>query len=183
MKSERSAHETSPRTTFVSDKGLILPARAQRGGWVGEGGVRASTATQMRNVFGYLSMTLHNRRVENTLCRDGGARNEHPRARARPSLADPSATHAVRSGVDESFVTKSESARGDFVHGPLRREVSGGHLQAGGVSPRSLLSAAPHRGEANRPLRNQGKANAIRTTPKAPQAKKLTAAPSDNYPA
>jgi general secretion pathway protein K len=35
------------------------------------------------------------------------------------------------------------------------------------------VSAAPHRGEANRPLRNQGKANTPRTTTKkAPQAKK-----------
>jgi general secretion pathway protein K len=51
------------------------------------------------------------------------------------------------------------------------------------VSPLSLLtffaaakkvSAAPHRGEANRPLRKQGKANTLRPQrkTKAPQAKK-----------
>jgi hypothetical protein len=30
------------------------------------------------------------------------------------------------------------------------------------------VGAAPHRGEANRPLRNQGKANALGKQPKAP---------------
>ncbi|MGF6726778.1 hypothetical protein P3T43_006168, partial [Paraburkholderia sp. GAS41] len=34
------------------------------------------------------------------------------------------------------------------------------------------VSAAPHRGEVNRPLRIQGKANAIKTQPKRPQGKK-----------
>ncbi|MEW6344764.1 MAG: hypothetical protein AB1704_29290 [Pseudomonadota bacterium] len=38
------------------------------------------------------------------------------------------------------------------------------------------VSAAPHRGNANRPIRKQGKANALGTTtkPKAPQAKKTS---------
>jgi hypothetical protein len=42
------------------------------------------------------------------------------------------------------------------------------------------VSAAPHRGEANRPLRNQGKANTPRTTTKAPQAKKQLQNPSNH---
>jgi general secretion pathway protein K len=84
-------------------------------------------------------------------------------------------------GMNESFVTKTESAKADFVRGPLRLYVSGGHLQAGGVSPLSLLtffaaakkvSAAPHRGEANRPLRTQGKANTVGTRTRAAQANK-----------
>ncbi|RFU48296.1 hypothetical protein D0B32_00125 [Paraburkholderia sp. DHOC27] len=53
----------------------------------------------------------------------------------------------------------------------MSRERRGGHLQAGGVSPLSLLtffaaakkvSAAPHRGNADRPKAKQGKANAER---------------------
>jgi hypothetical protein len=48
--------------------------------------------------------------------------------------------------------------------------VSGGHLKAGGLSPLSFayfslrrqrkVGAAPHRGDANRPITKQGKANA-----------------------
>ena len=60
--------------------------------------------------------------------------------------------------MNESFVTKAGSAGRHFVRGPLRLHVSGGHLQAGGVSPLSLLtffaaakkvSAAPHSNALN----------------------------------
>jgi general secretion pathway protein K len=63
-----------------------------------------------------------------------------------------------------------------LVFGPLRVHAREGHLQAGGVSPLSLLtffaaakkvSAAPHRGEANRPKAKQGKANARRAATNA----------------
>ena len=76
----------------------------------------------------------------------------------------------MRSGVDECFVTNLINARAHLVFGPLRVHAREGHLQAGGVSPLSLLtffaaakkvSAAPHRGEANRPISNQGKANTL----------------------
>ena len=94
--------------------------------------------------------------------------------------AQPSRTKCV-GGMNESFVTEGESAGAHFVRGPLRVMDRGGHLQAGGVSPLSLLtffaaakkvSAAPHRGEANRPLTKQGKANAARTRTSAAQANK-----------
>ena len=57
---------------------------------------------------------------------------------------------------------------------PLPSPNRGTHLQAGGVSPLSLLtffaaakkvSAAPHRGNANRPPRKQGKAKASQWDP------------------
>jgi hypothetical protein len=57
------------------------------------------------------------------------------------------------------------------------RWAARGHLQASGVSPLSLptffaaakkVGAAPHRGEANRPIRMQGKANALGKQPKQP---------------
>jgi hypothetical protein len=76
----------------------------------------------------------------------------------------PSRTECV-GGMNESCVTNVGSARDGLVFGPLREALRGGHLQAGGVSPLSLLtffaaakkvSAAPHRGEANRPIRKQG---------------------------
>ena len=59
--------------------------------------------------------------------------------------------------------------------GPFPVHKRDGSLLAGGVSPLSLLtffaaakkvSAAPHRGEANRPLTKQGKANTARNQPK-----------------
>ena len=85
-------------------------------------------------------------------------------------------------GMDESFVTNEEGAGDDCVRGPLRLYVRGGHLQAGGVSPLSLLtffaaakkvSAAPHRGDASKPKRQQGKANTtITPTKSAEQANK-----------
>jgi hypothetical protein len=97
------------------------------------------------------------------------------------SPANPSATHAVRSGVDERCVTNAEIAGAGLVLGRFRRwtEMDTYRLAVG--SPLSLLtffaaakkvSAAPHRGEANRPIRMQGKANAVGTTieTKAPQA-------------
>ena len=72
--------------------------------------------------------------------------------------------------MDERCVANVCGARAGLVFGPLRGVLRGGHLQAGGVSPLSLLtffaaakkvSAAPHRGEANRPISNQGKANTL----------------------
>jgi hypothetical protein len=59
--------------------------------------------------------------------------------------------------------------------GPFPLVDRDGSLQASGCSPLSLLtffaaakkvSAAPHRGEANRPIRKQGKANAVGKQPK-----------------
>ncbi|SIN81239.1 hypothetical protein SAMN05444168_0511 [Paraburkholderia phenazinium] len=59
------------------------------------------------------------------------------------------------------------------------------------ASPLSLLtffaaakkvSAAPHRGEANRPIRMQGKAKAARTTTKAPRRQTQTPNIKQTYP-
>src|ERR1700722_9721195 len=96
-----------------------------------------------------------------------------------PSLAYPSATHVVRSGVDERFVTNGSGARDGLVSDLSVVKLSGGHLRAGGVSPLSFayfslrwqrkVGAAPHRGNASKPLRKQGKAKATRTTTKAPR--------------
>jgi general secretion pathway protein K len=89
--------------------------------------------------------------------------------------AEPSRTQCV-DGMNECFVTNGGNARAGLVFGPLRDGLRGGHLRAGGVSPLSLLtffaaakkvSAAPHRGEANRPTRKQGKANAAEKQPTA----------------
>src|SRR6202012_6203309 len=84
--------------------------------------------------------------------------------------------------MDESFVTRGECARDDFVRVPLRLHASGGHLQAGGVSPLSFayfslrrqrkVGAAPHRGNANKPIRKQRKANPISTRKQAQNRQK-----------
>jgi hypothetical protein len=85
-------------------------------------------------------------------------------------------------GRDDCCVTGASNARNQIVRGPLRKCASGGHLNAGGLSPLSFayfslrrqrkVGAAPHRGSANKPIRKQGKANAIGKQPKqAPQAK------------
>ena len=59
--------------------------------------------------------------------------------------------------------------------GPFPVEDRDGSLRAGGCSPFSLptffaaakkVGAAPHRGEANRPIRMQGEANAVGKQPK-----------------
>jgi general secretion pathway protein K len=73
--------------------------------------------------------------------------------------------------MNDPFVTKAECAGDQIVRGPLRKSVSGGHLQAGGLSPLSFayfslrrqrkVGAAPHRGNANKPIRKQGEANAV----------------------
>jgi general secretion pathway protein K len=89
------------------------------------------------------------------------------------SYAQPARTECV-DGMNEPFVTNEVNARGGLVFGPLRGVLRGGHLQAGGVSPLSLLtffaaakkvSAAPHRGEANGPKAKQGKTNAVGKKP------------------
>jgi general secretion pathway protein K len=91
------------------------------------------------------------------------------------SYAQPARTQCV-ARMNEPFVTNGENARAGLVFGPLRVAVRGAYLQAGGVSPFSLptflaaakkASAAPHRGEANGPVRKQGKANTVRTQPDA----------------
>jgi hypothetical protein len=76
-----------------------------------------------------------------------------------PSLADPSATRAVRSGVDEPFVANGCGARARCVRGPLRCDVSGGHLRAGGVSPLSFayFSLRPAKKSRCRPAQGQRK--------------------------
>jgi hypothetical protein len=84
--------------------------------------------------------------------------------------------------MDESFVTNVGGARDGLVSDLSAFKPGGGHLQAGGVSPLSFayfslrrqrkVGAAPHRGNANRPLRKQGKAKTARTTKSAAQAKK-----------
>jgi hypothetical protein len=87
----------------------------------------------------------------------------------------------VRSGVDEPFVTNVGGARDDLVsdHSGLAQVVDTYRLAVG--SPLSLLtffaaakkvSAAPHRGEPNRPIRIQGKANALGKPPKSRQPDK-----------
>src|ERR1700743_3066304 len=71
---------------------------------------------------------------------------------------------------------------------PTTATARGTRLKAGGVSPLSLLtffaaakkvSAAPHRGNANRPQTNQGKAKEPKKQPNpAKQAKKNQPQPS-----
>jgi hypothetical protein len=95
-------------------------------------------------------------------------------------------THPARTkcaaGRDDCCVTGASKTRNQIVRVPLRRCASGGHLKAGGVSPLSFayfslrrqrkVGAAPHRGNANKPIRKQGKANTKSKQPKqAPQAK------------
>ena len=86
--------------------------------------------------------------------------------------------------MDDCFVTRFGGARARCVRGPLWDSLGGGHLQLAVRSPLSLLtffaaakkvSAAPHRGNANRPLTiqgkapnpDQGKAKALITRPKS----------------
>jgi hypothetical protein len=95
-------------------------------------------------------------------------------SKVSPSRADPSATHAVRSGVDEHCVTNVSGARAGLVsdHSGVARGVDTHRLAV--PSPLSLptfFAAAkkvpPHTGaKPNRPLRKQGKANATRTPTK-----------------
>jgi hypothetical protein len=77
--------------------------------------------------------------------------------------------------MDESFVTNVGGARDGLVSDLSAFKPGGGHLQAGGVSPLSLLTffaaakkvgAAPHRGNASKPPRKQGKANPTGTAAK-----------------
>ncbi|MDR6410002.1 UNVERIFIED_ORG: hypothetical protein ABIC62_002171 [Burkholderia sp. 1595] len=89
-------------------------------------------------------------------------------------------------GANDGFVTNAECARTRIPDAPLPPPSQGTRLRASGVS-RFLLptflcgwqrkvGAAPHRGNANRPLENQGKANAntntIKPQPQAPSRQK-----------
>ena len=79
------------------------------------------------------------------------------------SLADPSATHVVRSGVDECFVTKGSGAGDRLVSDHFAFKLGGGHLQSGDVSPLSFayfslrrqrkVGAAPHSNALNLSLK------------------------------
>jgi hypothetical protein len=86
--------------------------------------------------------------------------------------------------MNDGLVTNACGARDDLVFVPLTARSRGGHLQAGGVSPLSLptffaaakkVGAAPHRGNTNKPIRMQGKANTIskQSTPPAKQKNHL----------
>src|ERR1044072_9961314 len=96
--------------------------------------------------------------------------NEAPRRRAQ------------RRRKNDCCVTSAECARAPIPDAPRSPPSQGTRFKAGGVSrfllPTSLcgrqreVGAAPHRGNANRPLTNQAKANKNNTkTPTAEQAK------------
>jgi hypothetical protein len=81
----------------------------------------------------------------------------------------PSGEHAVRGGKYDGFVTDAECARTRIPDAPLPLPSQGTHLRISGVS-RFLLptflcgrqrkvGAPPHRGNTNKPIRPQGKAN------------------------
>ena len=81
-------------------------------------------------------------------------------SRVSRRMINPTTERAARRGADDCLVTGGSEARDQLVSDHSRITASGGHLQAGGVSPLSLLtffaaakkvSAAPHRGSANRP--------------------------------
>jgi hypothetical protein len=85
--------------------------------------------------------------------------------------------------MDERCVTNRDGARDGLVsdHSGLAQVADIYELAVG--SPLSLLtffaaakkvSAAPHRGEANRPIRNQGEVNAVGKQPKANLARPIT---------
>ena len=135
-------------------------------------------------MFGCLiiSETRRDRRTEDLLCRAAlylGIQT-FQREHCQFTLAcHHGRTHPLRTecegGMDERCVTNGgKCERGSRV-GPFPGANRDGSLRASGCSPLSLLtffaaakkvSAAPHRGEANRPLRIQGKANAARATAK-----------------
>jgi hypothetical protein len=140
------------------------------------------------------------RRVQTTKTgRISGTNELSARRIRRARRTDRSATHAVRSGMNERCVAGARNTRDQIVRGPLRANTSGGHLRASGVSPLSFayfslrrqrkVSAAPHRGNANKPIRNQGEANALIKHARAPAIKqtqnlkkKYSSAASQTHP-
>jgi hypothetical protein len=91
-------------------------------------------------------------------------------AASAPLWTRPARTKCA-AGRDDCCVTGASKTRSQIVRGPLRKCANGGHLNAGGLSPLSFayfslrrqrkVGAAPHRGNANKPKRKQGKANAV----------------------
>jgi hypothetical protein len=79
-------------------------------------------------------------------------------------------------GADDGLVTDASCARDHPFIAPLRPPSQGTRFRTGGVSrflcllslrPAKKVGAAPHRGNANRPLTPQEKAN--KPTPQTPQ--------------
>ena len=160
--SEWSAHETCARTTSVSDKAVICSSVALRAPPLGK--------------------TSFCRTWRSARARTNAGEKPTPACTAPPSLADPSATHAVRSGVDECFVTNASGASARFVRGPLWFDDSGGHLQAGGVKPAFFAyflcggkesKCRPAQGQHKQTTRKarKGQNRKNNTQTKAPQAK------------
>jgi hypothetical protein len=113
---------------------------------------------------------------------------------ARPSTlplqTDPPRTQCA-GGMNERLVTNRSGARAGLVLARFRIKYRDGSLRAGGLSPLSFayflcgrrpegsplggqrkVGAAPHRGNANRPLRTQGKANTARQTKITPRRRR-----------
>ena len=81
-------------------------------------------------------------------------------------------------GTDHGIVTRVCGARARFVLGRSRLRTEMDTYRLVSMSPLSLrrprpkkVSAAPHRGEANRPIKMQGEANAAGKQPKSPRSK------------
>ncbi|MBC8739433.1 hypothetical protein F6X40_22085 [Paraburkholderia sp. UCT31] len=88
---------------------------------------------------------------------------------------------AQRRRKNDGLVTNAECAGTQIPDAPLPAVDKGTRLRVSGLKLSSLptffaaakkVGAAPHRGNANRPTRNQGKANALRTQKKRAKAKK-----------
>jgi hypothetical protein len=94
--------------------------------------------------------------------------------------------------MNEPCVTSGGSARERLVFGPLPVHDRGGRLQAGGVKRLSFacfslpprqgkVGAAPHGGNANKPITNQGKSNKKPAVKACAANKNLKTPPSDPH--
>jgi len=95
--------------------------------------------------------------------------------------ADRPGEHGVRGGRYDCLVAPGGWARCRIPDAPLPPPSQGPRFQAGGTQRLSLptffaaakkVGAAPHRGNANRPLTIQGKANTKKPRTKAPRKQK-----------
>ena len=127
MKPEWSAHGICPRTTHVSDKGLIHPARALRARRMGMQEKAAAEAISRQ--------ALPHPRNPSRLppsCRSPPDIVSIPTESAEGIMPDSGARSA---GTDDCLVATVRGARAHCVRGPLWFRVSDGHLRASGVKP------------------------------------------------
>ena len=131
---------------------------------------RGNSCVRWRDVPAVSVSAAHQNKRSSAFRRGEADGSHHAHTKPWVCVMNPSGERAVRGGKHDSLVTNAECARRQIPDAPLPPPSQGTRLRISGLSrflclsffaAAKKVSAAPHRGNANNPIRIQGKANAM----------------------